>query len=228
MRELWDLQHLEQEIATEEQALIRAQEQLGDSPALKQARANLLQARASLEALAKEQRENEAAAADLSAKMGAANESLFSGRIHNPKELQSLQHEIEGLKARRNPLEERDLKLMEDIEATQTRVKNFEQALGEAEAQARVEQKDLRAQIEKGKQALTQLKEKRDAFLPPIAPADLALYTQVRQMKGWAMARVEQGACNKCRMNLSSAEVQRTRGGQTVQCSSCGRLLFCD
>jgi uncharacterized protein len=226
MRELWGLQALEQEIAAEEQALARSQALLGDSPALKHARINLSQARVSLEALAKEQRETEFAVTDLSAKMTVANESLYSGRIHNPKELQSLQHEIEGFQARRSPLEERDLKLMEDIEAAQARLKNFEGALAQAEAQAREEQKDLLAVIEKTKQDLTRLKDKHRTLLPSIAPADLGLYNQVKQMKGWPMARLEQGACNKCRLNLSSAEIQRTRAGQTVQCSSCGRLLF--
>jgi uncharacterized protein len=228
MRELWGLQQLEQEIAAGEQVLKRAQAQLGDSPALRQARANHAQAKAALEALACEQRETESAVADLSAKMAAANESLFSGRTHNPKELQGLQHEVEGLKSRRNPLEERDLKLMEDLEAAQARLKDFAAAQAAAEAQAVEEQKELHALIEKNRQSLAILKEKRSALLPMVAPADLALYQQVQQAKSPAMALVEQGACKACRMNLSSAEVQRTRGGATVQCSSCGRLLFCE
>jgi hypothetical protein len=77
----------------------RSQAQLGDSPALKQARINLAQARSSLDGLAKEQRETESAVSDLSAKMAAANESLFSGRSHNPKELQNLQQDLGTLRA---------------------------------------------------------------------------------------------------------------------------------
>lgn len=228
MRELWGLQGLEQEIAGEEQTLTRAQGQLGDSPALRQARANLAQARAALEALAREQRDNEATVADITAKMEAANASLYSGRITSPKELQSLQHEVESLRAKRNPLEERDLKLMEDIEAVQARARDFEGALREAEARAQIEQQDLRALIEQTRQRLAALREKRAAMLPTINQSDLALYQQVKQMKGWAVARVEQGACSRCRLSLSSAEIQRTRGGQVVACSSCGRLLFCE
>ena len=68
IRQLYQLQMLEQEIAAKERTLAQADGRLGESLALKQAKANLATAKTELEAAAREQRDTEAAIADLSAK----------------------------------------------------------------------------------------------------------------------------------------------------------------
>ncbi len=226
IRQLYDLQRLEQDIAADEQALDKARAAIGESPALKQARTNLAQAEAELSAARAEQKVTEAAIADISAKITLTDESLYSGRIQNPKELQSLQHELGLLKAQRDPLEEKDLSLMERVEAAEAAFKLRREELGRAEAVWRNEQQALTAEIEALKKRLAELGLKRQEAVSAIADSDLALYQQVKTTHGWAVARVEQGTCGRCRLSLSSAELQRTRAGQVVACSSCGRLLF--
>jgi predicted nucleic acid-binding Zn-ribbon protein len=226
IRQLYQLQTLEEGIVFKEQVLAQALSHLGESPALKHAKAKLAEARNALEAAAKEQRATEAAIADLTSKMTAARESLYSGRIKNPKELQNLQRELEIFKAQCDPLEEKDLGLMEKIEAWQASVKQRVAELAMAENVWQNEQISLLHEIEAAKQILAELRVKHEQFLPGLPPAELKLYVQTKQMRGQAVARVVQGTCGKCRLNLSSAENQRVHSGQTVPCSSCGRLLF--
>jgi uncharacterized protein len=226
IKQLYELQTLEEAIVSQEQVLAQAQSHLGESPALKYAKTKLAEARIAMETAAREQRATEAAIADLTSKMTAAGESLYSGRIKNPKELQNLQRELEILQAQCDPLEEKDLNLMEKIEAWQTIVKQRAAELAIAETTWQDEQACLLHEIEAAKQVLAELRVKHDQLLPNLPAADLKLYTQTKQMHGQAVARVVQGTCGKCRLNLSSAENQRVHSGQTVSCSSCGRLLF--
>ena len=228
IRELYHLQCVEQNLAESEQGLAKLKAEVGESPALRQAKLNLSQAKAELNAIKNEQKEVEYAIADISAKMAVANESLYSGRIKNPKELQSLQHEITSLQSQRNPLEEKDLSLMERSEASEVKVRTRSAELAEAEAKWQAEQQKLISDIKAAGDALETLKQKRAGILAAIPAADLAMYNQVKKAHGWGLARVEQGTCGRCRLTLSTAELQRARTGQTVACSSCGRLLFFD
>ena len=226
IKQLYDLQCLEQDIAASEQALVKARAQTGESPALKQARDNLAQANAEMAALTAEQKTADYAVADLAAKMTVANESLYSGRIKNPKELQNLQHELASWQAQRDPLEEKSLALMEKIEQAAGRVHRRQEELSAAEVQWQAEQTVLRDKINTVTEALKVLRLKRADMVTAIPHGNLELYDQLRKTRGWAVARLEQGNCGHCRLGLSTASVQRARAGQTVTCPSCGRLLF--
>jgi len=226
VRQLYDLQCLEQNIASGEEALAKAQAQLGENQILKQAKVNFAKAEAGLAAIRAEQKTAEYAVADLVAKMTVTNESLYSGRIQNPKELQNLQQELATWQAQRNQLEEKSLTLMEMAEREEAKVRRWHEDLVATETQWQEEQATLINKIKSSEQALEALKLKRACMTKEIPSDDLALYDQLRKTRGWAVARLEQGSCGHCRLGLSTASVQRARSGQTVTCPSCGRLLF--
>ena len=226
VKQLFNLQCLEQEIAAAEASLTRAQAEIGESPELKKAKANLVEANAELTVIRAEQKTTEYGISDITAKINAANESLYSGRVKNPKELQNLQHDIASLQAQRSPLEERGLSLMEKAEAAEARIKQTSEGLGQVENQWVTRQEHLAAEIEAVKRKLDSLKQKHAESIALVPPSDLALYSQLKRTRGWGVARMEQGTCGRCRLNLSTAEVQRARAGQMVSCSSCGRLLY--
>jgi predicted nucleic acid-binding Zn-ribbon protein len=228
IRQLYDLQRLEQDIASVEHRLAQAQAAVGESPALKQAKSNLACANDELNALKSEQKITEYAISDISAKITVADESLYSGRIKNPKELQALQHELETLKAQRDPIEEKDLSLMEQAEAAEVAVGKRREELSQAEAVWLKEQQELSAQIKEATKHLAELKLQREQAVSAIPAAELSTYNQLKATRGDAVSLVEQGTCGRCRLTLSSAELQRARAGQQASCSSCGRLLFFD
>jgi len=225
-QKLYQLQELELEIESEEQALSRCLGQLGESEAVVCARARLSQAQQHLEALKKEQQALEWQIDDLGAKIAVLKESLYSGRVKNPKELAGMQQEEKGLEAQRDRLEERVLDIMERAELVTAGLAKIEGELEALEQEWRRQQQELSVEIERLKKLISELKEKQQLFLAGIDPQTADYYYQLKKQKGWAVARVEQGTCRGCRISLSTAELQRARGEQLVECNSCRRILY--
>ena len=227
-RQLHELQAIEIKIESKEQALDGSTSQLGESVALVQYRAQLSIAQHHLEELKSKQQSQEWEIDDLGAKIAAAKETMYSGRIKNPKELSSLQREVSGLEVRRRQLEDEALKVMEMAEEAIANLATIESGLKTAENKWCNEQKKLAKEIERLKDELSQLKHERQLSLAEIDPGAVDLYCQFKKQKRWPVARIEQGTCGGCRLSLSTAELQRARGNGLVQCSSCRRILFLD
>jgi predicted nucleic acid-binding Zn-ribbon protein len=163
---------------------------------------------------------------DITTKIAAAEESLFSGRIKNPKELASLQHEVETFKSRRGQLEEKALSVIDQVEQAEAAVAGTTSRLGNLTADWQRQQKQLADEMARLKAALSDLKEKWRQLSGQVEPETIEFYQQLRSRKGTAVARVEQGICRGCRISLPITDLQRARGNNLVQCSSCGRILF--
>jgi len=227
-RQLYQLQVIEVEIKSREQALAKCLGQLGESQMVAEAKARLLSAQERLEKLKHEQHSAEWEIEDLEAKLSAAKDSLYSGRIKNPKELSSLQHEVEGLNAIHDQMEEKVLGIMEQVELATAELDNLSNKFKALEEEWHGEQQRLSAEIEQLKSSLSKLKNERQMALDSIDAETVDLYNHLKKQKGLAVARVEQGTCCGCRISLSTAELQRARGGSLVKCNSCGRILFID
>jgi predicted nucleic acid-binding Zn-ribbon protein len=225
-RELFELQEVDLEIDSNEQAIRQMTARLGESDAVLRATGELAAEKEHLEELNQQQRSLESEIGDTGAKLARVEEQLYSGRTTNPKELTNFQQEAVGLKARRSGLEEKELAVMEDSEATADRGAAVAARLKKLEAEWRAEQKQLKSGIEERKQQLAGLKEKRASLSAGIEPEAVQFYTGLRERKGTAVARVEQGICRGCRISLSSAELQRVKGGALIECTNCGRILF--
>ena len=226
VKQLFELQCLEQDLEANEMSLAKFKAAIGESLEVKNARANLLEADNELVIVKAKQKTTEYSLTDISAKIDAANESLYSGRVKNPKELQNLQHEINSLQSQRNLLEETDLSLMEKVEAAETRVKQISDELSRVEQKWRSEQEHLLIEVEALKQLIQANKRRHGEILASIASSEITLYNQLKKTRVWGITPVEQGTCGRCRLSLSTAEMQRARAGQMVSCSSCGRLLY--
>jgi len=227
-RQLYQLQVIEVEIKSREQALAKCLGQLGESQMVAEAKARLLSAQERLEKLKHEQHSAEWEIEDLEAKLSAAKDSLYSGRIKNPKELSSLQHEVEGLNAIHDQMEEKVLGIMEQVELATAELDNLSNKFKALEEEWHGEQQRLSAEIKQLKSSLSKLKNERQMALDSIDAETVDLYNHLKKQKGLAVARVEQGTCCGCRISLSTAELQRARGGSLVKCNSCGRILFID
>ena len=104
-RQLYQLQEIDLKAESDQQGLERMVSQLGENRAVVKARADLESAQKQLAEFGHRQHSAEWEIDDVVSKVKAAEEQLYSGRIKNPKELASLQHEVELLKARRGQLE---------------------------------------------------------------------------------------------------------------------------
>jgi predicted nucleic acid-binding Zn-ribbon protein len=225
-RQLYQLQELDLEIESDERALKRVTSQLGESQAVVKAQAQLQLEQQRLEELRHQQHSAEWEIDDITTRIATAEETLFSGRVKNPKELASLQQDVEMLKNRRSQLEEKALEIIEQVEQSEAAVAGISGELKTLTADWKRQQKQLADEKTKLQAALADLKGKRQLRSAEIEPETIEFYQQLRKGKGTAVARVEQGICRGCRISLPTTDLQRARGNNLVQCSSCGRILF--
>lgn len=144
----------------------------------------------------------------------------------NPKELSSLQHEVELLKAKRDQLETKALEIMDQVESTEASVTAITSEFNKLEAEWHHQQQQLSTDIEALKSKLSDLGDKRQRHSAEIDSWAVTVYYTLRKQKGQAVVKVEQGICRGCRISLPVSELQQARSGNLVQCSSCGRILF--
>jgi uncharacterized protein len=225
-KQLYELQELDIEFEQTEQSLSLKTGQLGKREALDNAQSRLVSERQHLEKLKHERHDAEWEVDDLLNKIAAAEQQLYGGRITNPKELSSLQHEINAMKARSDQLENKALEIIEQAETAEKSVAAASAEYEKLEGEWLRQQQQLTDEIGLLKKNLADLTEKRRQLVEQIEPPAVELYEKIRQQKKQAVAKVEQGICRACRISLSASALQKARSGQPVLCGSCGRILF--
>jgi predicted nucleic acid-binding Zn-ribbon protein len=191
------------------------------------AREEVTTCEAALDQLRRDQRDLEAQLADLDAKIEPLERKLYDGSVRNPKELTDMQHEVNSWKARRGVLDDKGLALLESLEAAAAALRGAQEQLRQAQADWETSQADLRQDKERAQADEARLESERDRWAQNIDQSTLGLYENLRRSKqGRAVARLERGACQGCRLSLPTHVAQRVRtGGSLVQCPSCERIL---
>lgn len=225
-KQLYQLQEVDLELDSIEQALMQIASQIGESQEIVSTRNSLESERQNLEELKHQQHSSEWEIDDIGTKLKTLEEKLYGGSIVNPKELANLQHEIDGMKLRRRQIEDKTLDTMDQAETTTAGVTAISSQLKTLEAEWQSQQQRLSADMEQLKAKLSDLEHKRQQLLAGIDPEAVELYHEVKKQKGAAVAKVERGICCGCRISLPASELQRARSAGLTQCSSCGRILF--
>ena len=225
-QQLYQLQEVDLELESNEQALRQKVSQLGESQKVVRVRTELSSQCQHLEELKRQQHSADWEIDDLTAKITILDRKLYDGSIRNPKELANLQHEVDGLKARRDQWEDKALEVMDQVELAEVGVTTISSELKELEAEWHRQQQRLTIDIEQLKTTLSDLEHKRRLMLTKLDPQIVNLYEELRRQKGTAVAKVDQGMCRGCRISLPTSELQQARSGSLVRCSSCGRILF--
>ena len=225
-KQLYQLQEIDLELEANEQASSQIASQLGESQAVVRAQTKLASENQRLQELKRQQQSLEWEIDDLTNKLAVVQEKLYGGSIKNPKELASLQHEVEGFKSKRGHLEDGALEVMEQVELTASSVATLNNDIKSLTAEWQSQQQQLSNNMEELKATQSDLKRKRQALSASIDPETIEFYNKLKRQRGTTVARVEQGICRGCRISLSTGELQQVRGGRLVQCSNCGRILF--
>ena len=169
-KQLYQLQELDLEIESNEQALSQKSSQLGDRQVLDRVQAGLAAGQQQLDELRHQQHSSEWEIDDLTDKIKAVEEQLYGGRISNPKELSGLQHEVNILKTRRDQLETQALEIMEQADLAATGVATTSNELKQLEDDWHHQQQQLSAEIEQLNGKLSELKDKRNSMLAGLDP----------------------------------------------------------
>ena len=223
--DLYQLEQLDTAIENDEAALAAAKARIGDKRVLEAAAAKLDAAKKDLEERRAKHRAAEAEVDDITAKIESDEQKLYSGSIFNPKELNSLQHEVSIAKARRDELENATLEIIDGVETAEKAVADLTAANAQLEKDWAADQVRLKAETEKLTGTLDTLRKDRGSTAGGIEKAALDLYERIRKQKKPAVSRVEQGICQSCRIQPPVSSLQRARGGQAATCG-CGRILY--
>ena len=154
---------------------------------------------------------------------------LDSGVLTSPKDLENLQHELESLARRQAELEDVELEVMERLEDVQTRLAALRAELAEVDRAAEaltVTRDDALADLAKDREFVT----RQRADVARDLPEDLAtLYEKLRADNGGVgAARLHQGRCEGCRLELNATELSRARAAEpdeVLRCEECRRIL---
>jgi uncharacterized protein len=153
---------------------------------------------------------------------------LYGGTVTNPRELSSLQAEIEALRRRQTTLEDEDLEVLEARETAEKRLRGLEEealvldsSIGEVTGRRDVAVAEINRD-------LGSARAERETWLPNFDADLLALYERLRKqmLGGVAAAALIDGTCQGCHMRLPSQEYERVRDATgLVRCDECGRIL---
>lgn len=222
---LYDLQQIDLDIQKEQDTLDDIKRNLTENESLVQARAEIQAEKMHLGETEKQQRDLEYEIEDLRGSMKQINDKLYSGKEKNPKELVSLEKELDIFKTKLRQKEDNLLDLMAEMESVQDKIKINGDKLKKLEEEWQQKHKELTERQSEVETRLSGLHEARTAMASDIASQALELYEMIRSRKGQAVVKIEQGRCQGCRLNLAVNELQRARAGDLIQCSSCGRIL---
>jgi len=153
---------------------------------------------------------------------------LYSGNVHNPKELQDLQMDTASLKRHLETLEERQLETMVIAEATENELQAAKEKLESVKANLKVQNHDLTLESETLNKDYERLQSERNAVMSDIPGQFVSTYDQLRtQKRGIAVTMISDGSCSSCGTALTLSLQQNARSAsQLFNCTTCGRILY--
>lgn len=181
-----------------------------------------------LDDLASRRRSGERTAAEFADTLQKVESRLYGGEVTGERELLAVQEEHVFIKRSQSESEDGLLEIMVEIDEVESEHRDAVGSLERFEATRPDEEAELRATEKKMMAELEILGKNRDAMTPLLSADILSRYDVLLDSKdGTAVAMVERGMCQGCRLTLSTMELQRARSSQViVQCSSCRRILY--
>ena len=150
--------------------------------------------------------------------------------IKTNREYQAVLKEIENAKRLNRQREEEILDILEKLEETQKRITRAEKDLGEKRKEVEVQVTALRQKESSFEQEMAgkvQQKEQKEKEIPPELLSRYRMLAEKRQ--GIAVARVVQGVCQACHMNLRpQLYIELQKQDSLILCPNCNRILFWD
>jgi hypothetical protein len=232
MKRLLDLQRVDSAIdrLTQRKADLPEQRVLDELTAeLDDARVAHDAKKGELDEVARDQSRLEGEVQMIDEKIKHESERLYGGDITSPKELASIQAELDSLRRRKNHLEDQDLEVMERRDAIEKDMAGFTERVTDlerrvAEATNARDQAAVEIETELGQNTSSR------AEIVPVIPQDLLeTYEELRPKKGGvAAAALQGGVCRGCGVALSPValdEIKRLDQGELVRCENCRRIL---
>ena len=143
-------------------------------------------------------------------------------------EFQAIGHEIQRYQTEIRGHEDKELELMEELEAAKKELKTTQAKLAETEKHVNEDLKQLEVRAVNLAARLAETKAERAAVAAPIDPLSLDLYDRLLKSKGGtAVVALTNGICGGCHMKVVHSTIQNLKQAETItQCEMCGRILY--
>ncbi len=223
---LYRLEQLDAEIERQTVELAEFQRTRDRNSELEAAEARLEELRSQEWEAAAEQRTLESDLADLEAKIKRDQTRMYSGQIVDPRELASLDKELEHYRSQRDALEERLLLAMERLDGLEDAVATASRRANEMRNRWEKDGPLRASRAEQLGNSLAALRVERDSLAATIDARSLSLYQRLRATSGHAVSAVSNGVCQWCRVTIPPKDVQHARSGALVTCTNCARVLY--
>ena len=226
-RQLYSLQEFDLALDEIDNRKAEADSESGSGGGALEVESALESERQTLEEVRSMHREQQVDAEQQRQRSGELDRQLYDGDVASPQVLESLQQEADNV---RKLLQDRDTKLLElslKAEESRNRCEQLEQRITTINTAWETRSAELNEIIKDLASQRDALAEKRGVLAETLEPVAVQKYETLRRAKrGTAVAKVERGLCQACRMSLPTHHHQQVRAGrQTVHCSSCGRIL---
>ncbi|HEU5264825.1 MAG TPA: C4-type zinc ribbon domain-containing protein [Gaiellaceae bacterium] len=232
MKRLLDLQRVDTAIDRLRQRKADLPEQRildGLSAELEAARVAHAAKQSDLDSIAQDQGRLEGEVSMIEDKIKHESERLYGGDISNPKELASIQAELDGLRRRKNHLEDQDLEIMERRESVEAELAQLKEKLDELtsrRAEAETARDTAAVEIETD---LAKNGSEREQVAPEIPAELLEIYDDLRSKKeGVGVAALVGGVCRGCGVSLSPMAldaIKHAASDDIPRCENCRRLV---
>ena len=139
-----------------------------------------------------------------------------------------MEQEAANVRTQTEKLDTEVSELSVQVEESQTKCTDMEQQLKEYRAAWETRQTELTELLARLSSEREGIASQRGDLAATLDPAGVQQYEKLRNAKGGlAVAKVERGLCQACRMSLPTQQQQKVRSGRTtVLCATCGRMLF--
>jgi hypothetical protein len=225
---LYRLQQLDTRLAQIESRQKTIAEALTSNAQLQEAKSILESTASRKQTVSRELKQKEKDASEKKIKIDQIESNLYAGNIHNPKELQGLQAELDSLKRKLASLEDQELQEMLAFDSLQDEYKiaseNYTDILNRVAQENKelvIEQSNLQKEAER-------LTVERQATTQSIENKHLSLYNEIREQRhGIAVTTITDNSCDSCGAVLTPAQQQSAHHShQLYRCPSCGRFIY--
>lgn len=227
LRPLYELQKIDLGLDGRKDRLSEIDRALGNESPLMEFRSRVSELTRFTTHIKSQQRELEDSIDGLSHRISSSDQKLYSGNVTNPRELEDLQAEIALLARNRGDFEDRLISSLEELSPVEDALTEARNALASAENSWADQQKLIAVEKDQLEDEIRTLNLERNIKAEGISNLILPLYESVRiGHSGRAVALVQNGICDFCRVALPTAKIQSLRAAtKPERCPNCGLIL---
>ncbi len=225
---LYDLQQVDWSILKASEQLSENRAALADDSAVREAAEKTDSLRIDLRQAKVAQRSSELELRGLESKISEISARMYGGQVTSERQYQAMTEERSFLEAQQGEEEDRLLETMVRIDDLESDLAGSELSLEDLTQARSVLTETLSADNEDLESEFAELGIRRRELVAVVPAHVLATYEALLvRREGRAVALVERGICEGCRLTLPTGELSRARSEEGVhQCSSCSRILF--